>query len=64
MWALPEDGQTTGIVLVRVQIPVVEVELAVVRLAVERILSGLPPFFALFLPIKFFCPIRTLEKHK
>lgn len=62
MWALPEDRQTARIVVVRVEIPVVEVELAVVALAVERIRSGLPPFFAFSLPTNLFCPILDTKK--
>lgn len=42
MWALPEDGDPTGVVVVRVEVPVVEVRLVVVRLEVERVVGGLP----------------------
>lgn len=50
MEALSEDGDPARVVVVRVEIPVVEVELVVVRLAVERVLGGLPAFIALFHP--------------
>ena len=48
MWALPEDRQTASVIVVRVQIPIVEVELVteirIVDVAVERIRGGLPLF--------------------
>ena len=43
MQKLPDEEQSAGVVLVRVEVPVVELELAVVRVEVERVL-GLPEF--------------------
>jgi|GEM_PF-6077000 len=42
MWALPNEEHGTGVVVVRVEVPVVEVRLVVVRLEVERVVGGLP----------------------
>ncbi len=47
MERLPEDDETAGVVVVRVQIPIVEVELVVVGLEVERVAL---PLFAFFHP--------------
>lgn len=45
-----ESDDTAGIVVVRVQIPVVEVEVLIVSLEVQRVLGRLP-YFAVFRPV-------------
>ncbi len=50
MQALSDEREAAGIVVVGLEIPVVEVELIVVGLEVERILGGLPAFIARFHP--------------
>ena len=48
--ALSDEGQPTRVVVIRIEVPVVEVERIVVSLEVERMRGGPPTFIALFHP--------------